>query len=73
VDAVAVRERQTRTMTDAVYERLAEVTGHEVDEIRTAARAGHLLSAAEAVTYGLVTDVIAARGEGPAAPGRRDR
>ena len=73
VDAVTVRERQTRTMTDAVYERLAEVTGHEVDEIRTAARAGHLLSAAEAVTYGLVTDVIAGRGESPAAPGRRDR
>jgi ATP-dependent Clp protease protease subunit len=73
VDAVTVRERQTRTMTDAVYERLAEVTGHEVDEIRAAARAGQLLSATEAVTYGLVTEVIAGRGASPATPGPRDR
>jgi ATP-dependent Clp protease, protease subunit len=65
VDAVAARERQTRSMTDTVYERLAEATGHEVDEIRAAARAGHLLSAAEAVTYRLVTEVIA--------PGQPDR
>ena len=68
VDAVTVREQQTRTMTDAVYERLAEVTGHEIDDIRAAARAGQLLSADDAVAYGLVGEVIAGRGGTPSAP-----
>ena len=68
VDAVAAREKQTRAMTDALYERLAEATGHEVDEVRAAARAGQLLSAADAVAYGLVTEVIAGRGKTPATP-----
>jgi ATP-dependent Clp protease protease subunit len=70
VDAVTAREQQTRTMTDALYERLAEVTGHEIDEVRAAARAGRLLSADDAVTYGLVGEVIAGRRETPAAPRR---
>lgn len=73
VDAVTVRERQTRVMTDSVYERLAEVTGREVDEVRAGARAGQLLSAAEAVAYGLVTEVIAGRDPNPAAPRPPDR
>ena len=68
VDAVADREKQTRSMTDAVYERLAEVTGHEIDDIRAAARAGQLLSADDAVAYGLVGEVIAGRGGTPSAP-----
>lgn len=61
VAAVTAREEQTRTMTDALYERLAEVTGHEVDEVRADARAYRMLTAAEAVRYGLVTEVIAGR------------
>jgi ATP-dependent Clp protease protease subunit len=67
VDAVTAREEQTRAMTDTLYERLAEVTGHEIDEIRTAARAGQVLTAAGAVDYGLVSEVIAGRSGRPAA------
>ncbi|HEY0717973.1 MAG TPA: ATP-dependent Clp protease proteolytic subunit [Streptosporangiaceae bacterium] len=58
VDAVAAQEEQTRAMTGVVYERLAEITGREVEEIRTAARARLLLTAAQAVDYGLVSKVV---------------
>jgi ATP-dependent Clp protease protease subunit len=70
VDAVTAREEQTRAMTDTLYERLAEVTGHEVDAIRAAARAGQVLTAAGAVDYGLVSEVIAGRGGRPSDNGR---
>ena len=66
--AVTAREEQTRTMVDTLYERVAEVTGHEVDEVRADARAYRVLTAADAVRYGLVTQVIEGRGptSGPA-------
>jgi ATP-dependent Clp protease, protease subunit len=62
VALVTAREEQIRTMVDGLYERLAETSGHEVDEIRADARAYRVLTAAEARDYGLVTTII----EGPA-------
>ena len=58
VAVVTAREEQTRTMVDGLYERLAEASGHEVDEIRADARAYRVLTAAEARDYGLVTEII---------------
>jgi len=59
--AIAAREEQTRTMLDALYVRLADVTGREVDEIRDDARAHRVLTAAEADQYGLLTGQIERR------------
>ena len=55
---MTAREEQTRTMVDGLYERLAEVSGHETDEIRADFRACRVLTAAQARDYGLVTEVI---------------
>lgn len=51
---LASHEEQVRGMLDALYLRLAEATGREVDEIRADARQGRHLTAAEAAGYGLV-------------------
>ncbi len=48
------REEQVRGMMDALYRRLADGTGREVDEIRADARRGRYLTADEAVGYGLI-------------------
>jgi ATP-dependent Clp protease, protease subunit len=66
--AITAREEQIRTMLDALYIRLAEVTGREVDEIRADARAHRTLTAAEAQRYGLLTAQIE-RGRAPRPPG----
>jgi ATP-dependent Clp protease protease subunit len=58
---VAVREEERRRLVDAFYIRLAEATGREVDEIREDARQDRLLTADEAVAYGLVQNVAAGR------------
>ena len=76
--AITAREEQIRTMLDALYFRLAEVTGREVDEIRGDARAHRIFTAREAQRYGLLTGQIerdrAPRLQGPGAatagPGR---
>jgi ATP-dependent Clp protease, protease subunit len=49
-------EEQVRTMLDALYRRLADVTGREVDEIRADARKGRYLTVADAVGYGLIQE-----------------
>jgi len=59
--AVAAREEQTRTMLDSLYDRIADVAGREVDEIRDDARHYRVLDAAEAVRYGLITERIEQR------------
>jgi ATP-dependent Clp protease, protease subunit len=59
--AVAAREKQTRGMLDALYFRLADVTGREVDDIRADARGRRVLTAAEAQRYGLLTGQIERR------------
>ena len=58
---LASRQRQFDTMLDALYFRLADVTGREVDDIRDDARRHRFLSAAEAVSYGLVQEVTQTR------------
>src|SRR6266487_2381834 len=62
VTAVAVHEEQVRAMLAELYERLAEVTGHEVDEIREDARRGRLLTAEQAIDYCLIEGFAEARG-----------
>ena len=52
--SLSSREEQVRGMMDALYLRLADVTGREVDEIRADARRGRYLTADEAVGYGLI-------------------
>lgn len=59
--AIAAREEQTRTMLDALYFRLAAVTGREVDEIRDDARHCRVLTSEDAVRYGLITERIEQR------------
>jgi ATP-dependent Clp protease, protease subunit len=62
VTAVAVHEEQVRAMLAELYARLAEVTGHEVDEIRDDARQGRLLTAEQAIGYCLIEGFAEARG-----------
>jgi ATP-dependent Clp protease, protease subunit len=62
VTAVAVHEEQVRAMLAELYARLAEVTGHEVDEIRDDARQGRLLTAEQAIDYRLIEGFAEARG-----------
>jgi len=54
--SLSSHEEQVRTMLDALYRRLADVTGREVDEIRADARRGRYLSVADAVGYGLIQE-----------------
>ena len=80
VTAVATHEEQVRVMVDELYERLAEATGHEVDDVREDARRGRLLTVDQAIGYGLVEGLAETRGPagrgtvglggppGPAAP-----
>ena len=62
VTSVAAHEEQVRVMVDELYERLAEATGHEVDDVRGDARRGRLLTVEQAMDYGLVEDLAEARG-----------
>jgi ATP-dependent Clp protease, protease subunit len=61
VTAVAAREEQARTMLGDLFSRIAEVTGHDVDQVRADARRDRLFSVAEAVEYGLVDGQATAR------------
>jgi ATP-dependent Clp protease, protease subunit len=62
VTAVATHEEQVRAMVDELYERLADATGHEVDEIRDDARRGRLFTVEQAIGYGLVEGLAEVRG-----------
>ena len=62
VTDVAVHEEQVRAMLAELYARLAEVTGHEVDEVRDDARRGRLLTAEQAIDYRLIEGFAEARG-----------
>ena len=62
VTAVAVHEEQVQAMLAELYARLAEVTGHEVDEVRDDARRGRLLTAEQAIDYRLIEGFAEARG-----------
>jgi ATP-dependent Clp protease protease subunit len=54
VTELTAREEQLRVMADAVYFRLAEVTGREADEIRADAERCRLLTVDQAISYGLL-------------------
>jgi ATP-dependent Clp protease, protease subunit len=51
---IAACEQQIQTMADALYFKLADVTGREVDDIRDDARRCRHLTAEHAVSYGLI-------------------
>lgn len=67
--AVAVQEEHLQAMLAELYARLAEVTGHEVDEIRDDARRGRLLTVEQAIDYGLIEGLAEARGPAARVPG----
>lgn len=60
-DQLATAEEETRRMLDTLYLRLSRLTGREPDEVRADARRGRLLSAAEAVDYGLLDSLTEGR------------
>ena len=62
VTAVAAQEEQVRAMLSELYARLAEATGHEVEEVREDARRGRLLTVDQAIDYGLIEGFAEARG-----------
>jgi ATP-dependent Clp protease protease subunit len=62
VTVVAAQEEQVRVMLAELYARIAEVTGHEPDEIRDDARRGRLLTVDQAIGYGLIEGLAEARG-----------
>ena len=61
VTAVAAREEQARAMLGELFTRIAEVTGHDLDQVRADARRDRLFSVAEAIEYGLVDGQATAR------------
>jgi ATP-dependent Clp protease protease subunit len=52
--AVSAQEAQARAMLEGLYQRLAAVTGQDVDTISADARQGRFFTAPEAVRYGLI-------------------
>jgi ATP-dependent Clp protease, protease subunit len=67
VTAVAAHEEQVRAMLADLYSRMAEATGQAADDIQQDARQGRLLTAEQAIDYGLIEGFAEARG--PAGPG----
>jgi ATP-dependent Clp protease, protease subunit len=67
VAAVAAHEEQVRAMLADLYERMAEATGRPADDLQQDARQSRLLSAGQAIDYGLIDGFAEARG--PAGPG----
>jgi ATP-dependent Clp protease protease subunit len=61
VTAVTAREEQARVMADALWERIAQTTGQEVDDIRADARRRRFFTVAQAIAYGLICERAAAR------------
>jgi ATP-dependent Clp protease, protease subunit len=59
--SLGAREELLRQMLDALYLRLADATGREVDEIRADARRSRYLTVDEAIGYGLIQETATAR------------
>lgn len=55
---LSAQGQQLTTMLDALYFRLADVTGREVDELRDDARGGRFLTVDQAIGYRLVDGVV---------------
>jgi ATP-dependent Clp protease, protease subunit len=66
VTALTAREQQLARMLDTLYFRLAEVTGREIDDIRSDVRSGRSLTPAQAIGYGLIQEITTR--PDPAAP-----
>jgi ATP-dependent Clp protease protease subunit len=64
---LTTHEERLASMVDALHQRLAAVTGRAPGEIREDARRGRFLTAAQAVSYGLVQAIAKSSSE-PAAP-----
>lgn len=58
-EQVAAHAERHESQLSAVYQRLSDVTGHSMEEIRADARPGRYLTTPEAIAYGLVTPVLA--------------
>jgi ATP-dependent Clp protease, protease subunit len=54
---LAEREKDHRRLVGALYQRLAEITGRTVEEIRDDAERGRIFTATQALAYGFVHDV----------------
>jgi ATP-dependent Clp protease, protease subunit len=52
--ALSAREQQLQRMLDTIYFKLAEITGRSAEQIREDARQGRVLTAGQAVGYGLI-------------------
>lgn len=61
-DRLAADAEQHARQVDQLHRRLAAVTGREVDDIAADLRAGRLLTAPQAVDYGLLDALLPARG-----------
>ena len=59
-EEVGVWQEQHAELVDALYTKLAEVTGRQADEVREDCRTGRLLTALDALGYGLVHDIAGA-------------
>jgi ATP-dependent Clp protease, protease subunit len=58
---LAAHEEQFRAMLDTWYERLAEATAKEPGTVRADVRRGRLLSAGDALSYGLIQHLVDGR------------
>ncbi|MEU5878833.1 ATP-dependent Clp protease proteolytic subunit [Spirillospora sp. NPDC047279] len=54
---LAIREKEHRRLVSAMYQRLSEITGRPVEEIRDDAERGRVFTATQALAYGFVHDV----------------
>ena len=59
--AITAQEQQARATLDALWLRIAESTGREVDDIRDDARRERFLTVEQAIAYGLIQERAAAR------------
>jgi ATP-dependent Clp protease protease subunit len=56
VSAVTAQEEQARAMVDALWERIAQTTGREIDDIRADAGRTRFFTVDEALQYGLISE-----------------
>jgi ATP-dependent Clp protease protease subunit len=56
VTAITAQEEQARVMVDALWERIAQTTGAEIDDIRADAGRRRFFTVAEAIEYGLISE-----------------
>jgi ATP-dependent Clp protease protease subunit len=55
---IGAREEHNRSLLAALYGRLADVTGRDTEDLADDARRGRFLTAADAVDYGLASEIV---------------